>query len=401
MRGRVTMLGISRWNENYSYKTIERFFDKKINWLSLKWQLIKRGISKEVILVADETTVSKSGKSSYGVDYFYSGVHNRAIRGLSFLSFALVDVKTRKSYPLFTRQMKKAKKKEVKQDVEPKVKNPVGRPKGSKNKNNGVAPLKGTFKVVSHYIKHIKKVIKLPNLRYFVYDGAFGNGVGIEAVKPSGLYLISKLKRNSKLFFCFNGEQKSKGRKRIYGDIVDYDIMDDKYLKETKKEEKKEIKIYQFEALNKSIKGKINIVLIIETNTQNNKSTRTILFSTDLHQDYQKIIDYYSLRFQIEFNFRDAKQFFGLEDFMNITKRRIHNFANLSMFMNSVTHLIHKESDFSNYSVNDIKALFMARRYTKEVLKIYGHKVDEVLIDEAIYRVSAFSRIHGDVASGF
>jgi len=41
---------------------------------------------------------------------FYSGVYNRAIRGLSFLSFALVDVKDRKSYPLFTRQMEKAKK---------------------------------------------------------------------------------------------------------------------------------------------------------------------------------------------------------------------------------------------------------------------------------------------------
>jgi len=67
MRGRVTMLGISRWSESYSYKTIERFFDKKINWLSLKWHLIKQTLSQEVILVADETTVSKSGKSTHGV----------------------------------------------------------------------------------------------------------------------------------------------------------------------------------------------------------------------------------------------------------------------------------------------------------------------------------------------
>jgi hypothetical protein len=40
----------------------------------------------------------------------------------------------------------------------------------------------------------------------------------------------------------------------------------------------------------------------------------------------------------------------------------------------------------------------MAERYTREVLKIYGQKVDEVLIHEAIYKVSAFSLIHGDVA---
>ena len=59
------------------------------------------------------------------------------------------------------------------------------------------------------------------------------------------------------------------------------------------------------------------IVLIFSTNRRTKKTTHTILFSTDLKQEYDKIIDYYSLRFQIEFNFRDAKQFFGLEDFMH------------------------------------------------------------------------------------
>ena len=40
MRGRITMLGIARWNGKYSYRTIERFFDMKIDWLGIKWELI-------------------------------------------------------------------------------------------------------------------------------------------------------------------------------------------------------------------------------------------------------------------------------------------------------------------------------------------------------------------------
>jgi putative transposase len=36
-----------------------------------------------------------------------------------------------------------------------------------------------------------------------------------------------------------------------------------------------------------------------------------------------QIVDYYSLRFQIEFNFRDAKQHWGLEDFMNVSPQAI------------------------------------------------------------------------------
>ncbi|BDI20509.1 hypothetical protein ANSO36C_63110 (plasmid) [Nostoc cf. commune SO-36] len=53
---------------------------------------------------------------------------------------------------------------------------------------------------------------------------------------------------------------------------------------------------------------------------------------------YEKIIDYYKLRFQIEFNFRDAKQFWGLEDFMNLSQAAVTNTANLAFFMVNLSH---------------------------------------------------------------
>lgn len=37
--------------------------------------------------------------------------------------------------------------------------------------------------------------------------------------------------------------------------------------------------------------------------------------------------------FSLEFNFRDAKQYWGLEDFMNISQTAVTNAANLSLFM--------------------------------------------------------------------
>jgi len=96
----------------------------------------------------------------------------------------------------------------------------------------------------------------------------------------------------------------------------------------------------------KKINGLLNIVVTITTNLKKNKKSRKINFSTDTKQSYEKILDYYSLRFQVEFSFRDAKQFFGLEDFMNIKKIRIHNFANLSLFMNNITYLYYENSHF-------------------------------------------------------
>jgi putative transposase len=56
---------------------------------------------------------------------------------------------------------------------------------------------------------------------------------------------------------------------------------------------------------------------------------------------YEKVIDYYKLRFQIEFNFRDAKQFWGLEDFMWVQKEiAVTNAANLSFFMVNLSHYL-------------------------------------------------------------
>jgi len=65
-----------------------------------------------------------------------------------------------------------------------------------------------------------------------------------------------------------------------------------------------------------------------------------ILFSTDLDLAYAKIIQCHRLRFQIEFNFRDAKQFWGLEDFMNVTEPAVTNAANLSFFMGNFSYAL-------------------------------------------------------------
>ena len=285
MSGRVTMLGISRWNDNISYKTIERFFDKRLDWLSINYQIIKTRLSKNVILIADESTISKSGKATHNLGYFYSGVEGRGIKGIQVLSFALLDVDSRRSYPILTKQLKQSKKKN-----KPKKKNnKAGRPQGSKNKNSADIRLTGLFRVVSWYLKIILKAIKVPTLRYFVYDGAFGNNIGIQVAKRSNLHLISKLKKNSKLYLKFDGEQKTRGRRRIYGDEIDYDNLDKKYLKETQTKDDIKLKFYQIKAIHKKITGAINIVIVVTTKLSTNQKTHRIIFSTDLNQDYKQI----------------------------------------------------------------------------------------------------------------
>ncbi|CAK0768958.1 hypothetical protein CCP3SC5AM1_590014 [Gammaproteobacteria bacterium] len=67
-----------------------------------------------------------------------------------------------------------------------------------------------------------------------------------------------------------------------------------------------------------------------------------ILFSGYLHLLYHFLPVHAStpLRFQSEFNFRDAKQFWGLNNFMSVNQCPAINAANFAFFMVNVAHLL-------------------------------------------------------------
>ncbi|WP_445249313.1 transposase [Microcoleus sp. OTE_8_concoct_300] len=63
----------------------------------------------------------------------------------------------------------------------------------------------------------------------------------------------------------------------------------------------------------------------------NGKIKNALLFSTDIHLPPEQIVEYYQARFQIEFIFRDAKQFTGLSDCQarHLPRRYFHFNASL------------------------------------------------------------------------
>ena len=100
MTGRITMLSISRWaGKGGSYRTIQRFFMSNIQWDALNWAIIKRSLSVEGVILAagDATTVTKSGKKTYGLGRFFSSIYSRAVPGIAFQTLSLIDVTTRLS----------------------------------------------------------------------------------------------------------------------------------------------------------------------------------------------------------------------------------------------------------------------------------------------------------------
>lgn len=403
MRGRITMKGLSRWSENGgSYSSISRFFHTKIDWLSLNWFIIKSYMpfTGDFILAADEVVVTKSGKETFGVGQNFSSIQNQIVQSIIFLNISLIQVETGKAWSLLMKQIIKENKSGCSKDKEKKnkknkKKRKVGRPKGSKNKNKKNVELSPYLKFVQECLNKVLNLIKKSiSIIYLVFDGEFGNNISVQMVRQLGIHLISKLRYDSALYFLYSGDNK----KCKYGSKIDYDNLPEEYLKETKTDKKKNIKteIYQMTMLHRLFADRLNIVIIVRTYTKTNSKSHVILFSTDLNLGFEKLIKYYKLRFKIEFLFRDAKQHWGLEDFMNIREKAVDNFANLSTFMVNFSYVIRQDLGNVSMGIINLKAHFHGIKYVKEVLKLLPEIPDAILLKSLYQKITSIGAIKNE-----
>ena len=407
MSGRVTMLGISRWTEKGgSYRTVQRLFKEEIEWTKLRWLLIQKhlviNVSRVYLLAGDEVVVTKSGKYTHGLGRYFSSLQKQTVSSLCFITLSLIDVKTRKSYPLLVEQLirEDVKKSAPKAAKKKATKGKVGRPAGSKNKNLADVELSPFLLQLQNCIQQALLVIGC-NLKviYFVYDGALGNNAGLQMVKQKGLHLISKLRHDSTLYFPFTGEYSGKGAPKKYGDKVTLERLTEEHLCHESVKKTIKTSIYQIQARHKKFPELLNVVIIVKTSLKTGRTAKVLLFSDDLSLGYENLIDYYKLRFQIEFNFRDAKQYWGLEDFMNIKEKQVSNFASFSLFMVTFSQLLLPQiDDLSPESMLDLKTVYRARKFTRRIIYSLGIRSEDFLIDDKIFQAAEIGRIHAETA---
>jgi putative transposase len=408
--GRISMLGLSRWTEKGgSYRTIQRFYSSELPWKAIHWLFVRLKFLKptgQYFIAGDEVVDSKAGRETYGLDRFFSSIQQRVISGLAFFTFSLVDVEAEGSYPLQMTQVvrsteekaaNKAGKEAKKAATQTSEKRKQGRPKGSKNKSKQEVVLNPELVRIQTALKSLLETIGgYLSLVYVVMDGHFGNYPSAYMVRETGLHLISKMRSDAALYFPFNGECKKRGPKPKQGDKIEVLALPDKYLKEITTVDNLRTEIYQGQFINKEFEFPLNVVIIVKTNLTTSAQAHVILFSTDLEQTYDQIIKFYSLRFQIEFDFRDAKQFWGLEDFMNVKETAVTNAANLSLFMVNFSAALAEPFRKQNpdFSILDLKSKYRGYRYATETIKMLPEKPDAILLAEIFQQIARLGAIH-------
>jgi len=401
MSGRVTMRGLSRWSgKGGSYRTIQRFFTTSVHWCQLNFILIRQQLldADDVLLMSgDHVVVTKAGKATYGLDRFFASLYGKAVPGLCFLSLSLFSVKRRTSYPVVTEQVEKAGEATAQAQPTQKASRPRGRPKGSKNRNRREVTLSPSLRFIQEHIKRLLQQIgEAFKVVYFIFDGELGHHDALQMVRQVGLHLVSKLRYNSALYWPYTGPYAGRGPRRKYGKKLDYRNIPSAYLQATSIEEGIETNIYQMSLWHKKFAEMLNIVVIVKRHLQTHKTAHVVLFSSDLMLGYAPLIDYYRLRFQLEFNFRDAKQYWGLEDFMSINEKPVYNSANLAMFMVNVSQALIRpmRAQWPAFSVNDLKAWFRGRKYVVETLKLLPEMPDSLFIDQVVSQMAELGRVN-------
>ena len=394
---RGTMLSMARWTERGgSYRTIQRWYHTPLDWAAILWAIVRIHLldpKGEYLLAGDEVVISKAGQATHGRGRFYSSLAQRPINSVSFMAVSLIDVQARRAYPLQVEQREPSVP--VEKPVDPPPKRKRGRPKGRQNHVKPVPQLTPDLTLLQRMITAIIARMAPLTVKHMVLDGHFGNYPATYAVRATGLHIISKFRHDAALYLPYTGPKPPRGPTPRYGKKLNYNQLPAEMLCHSVIDEDYRIDTYQMMVSHKSFSEALNVVVVVKTHLKTGKRGQVVLVSTDLDLTADQLVDYYSLRFQIEFNFRDAKQYWGLDDFMNVKPVAVTNAVNLAFLMVNLSAVMlqpyrHDQPDFS---VLDLKAQFRARRYLDETIKMLPDPPGDDLVSRIWRRLTALGGI--------
>jgi hypothetical protein len=282
IKGRINFLQLGRFSP-FCEQTFRNHFEKAFDFFSFNMQLINQSLYLERVIAFDPSFIPKAGKSTYGRGRFWSGVAGAAKWGLDIGGFAVVDIVNNTAFHLNAWQT----------------------PSAEELVEKGLNLLTYYASLVTANAARFKEFSN-----YIVADSYFSKRPFVEAVKAGGLEFISRLRADSVLRYKFEGAPTGKkGAPKKFDGLVDVNNFNpNRFSLDLSNEQ---ITIYSIVVYSQAFKMDIKLAIAIFYK-DGTETARNLYFSTDLKLAGEKIVSYYQARFQIEFLYRDAKQFTGL-----------------------------------------------------------------------------------------
>lgn len=351
MSGRINFLNMSRYSQ-YSEKTFRRHFGRKFDFLKFNAQAIAQvyNTSGDYILAADASFIPKSGNCTYGLGHFWNSIQSRYRKGLEISSFALVNVNAKVAYTLKVDQVPPAPKVDDESSID-------------------------FFLTQLKDLKAAELPFSLP--QYLVVDGAYSKKKFIDGATSEGFDVISRLRKDANLRYLHQPSPnfvKGRGRPRKYDGKVDCKNPDFSKF-EFVENLNEHISLYRATLYSISLKRNIQLLYLNRQNAAG-KNTYVMLYCTDLKINPKTIYHYYAARFQIEFTYRDAKQYTGLTHCQARGQQQLHFHFNMSLTALNLARIQHTMDNPAQPRHPFSMASFKRRNANEMMLNLFLSKLD-------------------------
>ena len=297
--GRINFLQLGRYGR-FGEQRYRQQFGRRFDWLSFNASLAESQIGNRVAIAFDPSYISKSGKCTPYMGRFWSGCAKMAKRGLEISGIGLIDMDLHTCFHLEAVQTAPTKTLEQ-------VK----------------------YTLIDWYLHVLRtrkeKLLRLTN--YVVADAYFSKSTFVDGALEMGFHVISRF-RDDAYFRYLTAEQSTgkRGRPKLYDGKIEI-----KHLEEDRFEiinlENGQGRILSAVVHSRSLSRDI-LLCIWESE---DKKVHKLYFSTDIQMKAIDVLDFYKTRFQVEFCFRDSKQFTGLTNCQSRDIDKLHFHFNASL----------------------------------------------------------------------
>lgn len=326
IRGRINFLQLARYGLHKEQRYRQQF-EKPFDFLAFNKELTLSHGGGRYAIAFDPSYISKSGKKTPGVGWYWSGCANKAKWGLEIGGLAAIDIDNHTAFHLEAVQTLNTDDQNL-----------------SEWYAGVIADRKKTLAAIS---KHL------------VADAWFSKRPFTDRIVSLDMHLISRLRDDADLrYLCTEPPTGKKGRPRKFAGKINNNDIDKEYFTFISQDE--ESTVYAAEVYSKSLKRNIMLVHVTYPKA-NGKDAYKLYFSTDVSMSAEDVLLYYQSRFQIEFLYRDGKQYTGLNDSQARSENKLHFQFNASLTSINIAKVVHwlsiPKQERKAFSMSDIKTM--------------------------------------------
>src|SRR5574344_1844643 len=347
---RINFLQMGR-NGRSSEQRVRLSVRQKFDWITFNRTIAQEGKPYRRAIAIDPIYISKSGKKTPGVGYFWSGCASAVKWGLELMGFALVDADAGTGVHLV-----------AKQTFTEKVKGAVPYYLKHMDDHNTII---GIYLRTIHSLKD--DLLKLSNC--LVADAFFSKETFVTGAKALGFNVISRLRDDVRLKYLYTGPKTGKrGRPKKFTSPVDLKSLDKSVFETITLEG---VTLHSAVVWAVSLKREVKVVIADYIDPEKKTQSRKVFFSTDTGMNAMDIFEVYRTRFQIEFLYRASREFTGLCSWQSRDVKAMDFAFNMSLSTINVARQFGKEYDV-DLSVSDVKMLLHNAAMVERIFSTFG-----------------------------